>query len=69
MPGSLMSLIRLAYVYSDLGESDLARQTVDELMAIAPGFSVRVYMKGMPFKLDTDRENLSKALLTAGLPE
>jgi tetratricopeptide (TPR) repeat protein len=68
MPGSLMVLIRLAAVYGDLGEKELARQTVGEILAINPGFSARAYLQGLPLRLDSDRENLANSLLKAGVP-
>jgi tetratricopeptide (TPR) repeat protein len=67
MPHSLMSLTRLISIYSDLGETDRARQAADELMVVNPAFSVGGYMQAMPFKLESDRESLCNALLNAGL--
>jgi len=69
LPGSIVSLTRLACIYNDLGESGRARQAVDDLLSINPEFSVRKYAERMPFKLDVDRESLVNGLLNAGLSE
>jgi len=69
MPGSMMPLVRLAAVYGDLGESGRARQAVEEMLTINPHFSVRAYTQALPLKLEADRQNLTRALLKAGLPE
>jgi adenylate cyclase len=69
LPGSIVSLTRLACIYTDLGESDRARQAVDVLLSTNPDFSVRKYAERMPFKLSADRESLVGGLLNAGLSE
>jgi adenylate cyclase len=68
-PGSPLSLIRLATIYSDLDQSQKARQAADDFMACIPTFSVGRFVNKMPYKLQSDRESLSAALLKAGLPE
>jgi len=69
MPGRIMALIRLASVYGDLGDSERAGKLVDELLAVNPNFSVSVYMRALPFKLEEDRQSLTNALLKAGVPQ
>jgi TolB-like protein/class 3 adenylate cyclase len=68
-PGSPISLIRLAMIYSDLDQSQKARQAADDLMSCIPVFSVGRFVRKIPYKLQSDRESLSAALLKAGLPE
>lgn len=68
MPASIMSLTRLAAIYSDLDEIDKARKAAEDLMEVNPQFSVGAYVSMMPFKRDSDRESLANALLKAGLP-
>ena len=68
-PGSPLSLIRLAIIYSDLEQSQKARQAADDFMSSIPMFSVGRFVNNMPYKLQKDRESLTAALLKAGLPE
>jgi adenylate cyclase len=68
-PGSPLSLIRLAAIYSDLDESQKAKQVADDFMSCIPTFSVGRFVNKMPYKLQSDRESLRAALLKAGLPE
>jgi len=68
-PGSPISLIRLAIIYGDLDQSQKARQAADDLMSCIPVFSVGRFVSKIPYKIQSDRESLSAALLKAGLPE
>lgn len=69
MPGSILSLTRLAAIYNELGKLNEARLAADDLMSNSPTFSVRGFTNAMPFKLESDRESLAASLLKAGLPE
>ncbi|MGD8421127.1 MAG: adenylate/guanylate cyclase domain-containing protein [Gammaproteobacteria bacterium] len=68
MPGSQVSLARLACIRADLGDEEGARRAARDLLAIAPEFSVADYVGGIPYHDQADREEIAGLLLRSGLP-
>lgn len=69
MPGSPVSLTRLALIRAALGDDAGARRAAEKLLAIAPEFSVEDHVSGMPFRDQADRERVAGLLRRAGLPD
>jgi adenylate cyclase len=55
--------------YSMCGREEKARATAEELLRIDPKFSVKTYVKTLPYKNKSDIERYIAALRKAGLPE
>ena len=68
MPGSPVSLTRLACVCSALGDDEGARQAAAELLSIMPDFRVDEHVRGIPYRDQADRDEIAALLLRAGLP-
>jgi TolB-like protein len=68
MPRSPVSLVRLAAICSQLGDTESAREAAENLLAISPEFSVDQYVQGIPSPRPGDREQVARLLREAGLP-
>jgi TolB-like protein len=68
MPGSPVSLTRLACICSKLGDGDGARRAAADLLTVAPDFSVVEHVRGIPYRDQADRDEIAELLLRAGLP-
>jgi tetratricopeptide (TPR) repeat protein len=66
-PNNLFAHLRLAAVYSLLGDKDSAHMEAAEVLRINPKFSLEYLSKTIPFKNQSDTEHLINALRKAGL--
>ena len=67
MPGSPVSLTRLACIRAALGNRDGARRAADDLLAIAPEFSITEHVSHIPYREQADRDEIADLLQQAGL--
>ncbi|TWT12710.1 hypothetical protein FQU96_10640 [Reyranella sp. CPCC 100927] len=58
-------IVSMAY----LGRPDDARNLVKQLLALQPGFSIKVYVSTSPLERSEDRDRYAVGLRMAGLPE
>jgi len=66
-PKNIMALIGLAAAYALLGREKEAREAASEVLKINPDFSGEEYVKSLPIKDKTKKENLAEGLRKAGL--
>jgi adenylate cyclase len=66
-PDFLLVRIGLAACYSASGRGEEARAAVEEILRIAPGFSLEAFGKGLTLKNHADSERYLEALRSAGL--
>jgi adenylate cyclase len=58
----------IAACHAQLGDDDLARTHVAEVLKREPNFAIESYLKTLHYKREEDREHHREALLKAGLP-
>ena len=66
-PDDLLTSIRLAAAYSQLGQEEEARAAAEEVLRLNPKFSSEHIAKSWPYKNQSDTEMLVDALRKAGL--
>jgi adenylate cyclase len=68
-PDNTHSSLLLALIYTELGDPDMAREHVAEVLRVSPRTTIRSRNEGMPFKDPAMAARFSKALRNSGLPE
>jgi adenylate cyclase len=68
-PKNQPALVGLAASYSSLGRDEEALSAGKNLCKIAPNFSVKSWVKKLPYKNEADCEHITKSLYKARLPE
>ena len=68
-PKNQPALIGLSASYSSLDRNEEAISAGKNLYTIAPNFSVKGWVKKLPYKNEEDSERIIKSLYKAGLPE
>jgi len=68
-PRNSYSRARLIAVYADLGRLEEAKAAAADLLEVNPGFTVKGFLKTLPFKAPERKEWVRDLLLKAGLPE
>ncbi len=68
-PKSPLPLVWLMMTYADMGRTDDARTTAQELFELNPKFSVKRYVLGLEDKDRTEVERRLDSLRQLGLPE
>ena len=66
-PDMYFALVGLAASYAKLGRESEARATASKILEIDPRFSVDLFAKSLPYKLESYRVQLANALRKAGL--
>jgi len=61
--------VQLIAAYAQAGQEGKAKEYVESLLKIAPGFTVTSALKINPYKSEKDRQAFHKALLESGLPD
>ena len=68
-PDILGGYITLATSYTFLNRTEDARNAVEEILRINPGFSLEYYIKTSPYKNQEKLDENINALRKAGLPD
>jgi adenylate cyclase len=68
-PKNQPALVGLSASYSSLDRNEEALSAGKNLCKIAPNFSVKSWVKKLPYKNEADSERITKSLHKAGLPE
>jgi adenylate cyclase len=66
-PENILARVETAATYSLSGREEEARTAAAEVLRIQPTFTVERYVKGLPFKNQSENERLANALRKAGL--
>ncbi|MFC1681165.1 adenylate/guanylate cyclase domain-containing protein [Pseudomonadota bacterium] len=67
-PAFLSAHVNLASTLGELGRIDEARQAANDVLRLAPDFSVREYMSGLSYRYKSDASRVEDGLRNAGLP-
>jgi adenylate cyclase len=66
-PDNIMAHAETAATYSLSGRDEEARTAAAEVLRLQPTFTVERYVKGLPFKNQSENERLANALRESGL--
>jgi len=66
-PDNIFARAEIAATYSLSGREEEARTAAAEVLRLHPTFTVERYVKGLPFKKQSENERLANALYKAGL--
>lgn len=67
-PDFLSAHVNLVSTLGELGRIDEARQAANDVLRLAPDFSVREYMSGLSYRYKSDASRVEDGLRNAGLP-
>ena len=69
MPQASNALALVAAIFASLGMDDDARQVIDQIQRVSPGFTRGFVEQHLPYRIEADRKYFLEMLEKVGLPE
>ncbi|MDU8945776.1 winged helix-turn-helix domain-containing protein [Ovoidimarina sediminis] len=69
MPQASNALSLVAAIFASLEMDEDARQVIDQIKRVSPGFTRKFVKRNLPYRIESDREYFLEMLEKAGLPE